>query len=101
MKRFVVFFLTLQMILIPILANAATCVKWEQQCKEDPFDPGKVECTQHCFQWDYSDENGGNSSGSNNNSGGGGGGEFGIIGSILGVVLVIAVLAWALNGDGR
>ena len=98
MRKFIIALLVLQLLLLPMLVQGATCLKWEQQCKEDPFDPGKVECTQHCFQWDYSDENGGNS---NNRSSSGGGGEMGIIGSILGVVIVVAVLAWALNGDGR
>lgn len=40
----------------PEPAQIAYCAQWEEQCKEDPFDPGKIECTQHCIK--YEDEAG-------------------------------------------
>ena len=70
----------------------AYCSKWEQQCKEDPFDPGKVECTQHCSQY-TDDDNGGSRSSSDE----GGGSAMGPVQMALGVVIVVGVLWWALS----
>lgn len=75
---------------------AANCLRWTQQCKDDPFDPGRVDCTQNCQQWDYSDgsqQNGGN-------EGSSGGGELGLIGSAAGLILVGLILYWALTSPG-
>jgi len=114
MKRIIILFLTAVMLLYPVLAFTATevetlnslpgshsllklsggaCLRFEQQCKEDPFDPGKVECTQRCTQYDSSDSSGNNSSGGNFF-------EMDPLKAILGLVIVGALLYWALTSAG-
>jgi|GEM_PF-3847001 hypothetical protein len=75
----------------------AYCAKWEQQCKEDPFDPGKVECSQHCSQ--YVNDDGG--SGGSQESGDGQNAGVVTVGSIVGLVLIAAILYWALTSPDK
>jgi hypothetical protein len=114
MKKTIIFFLAFAMLSLPVLSFAATevemlnslpgshgllklsggaCLRFEQQCKEDPFDPGKVECTQRCTQYDSSDSSGNNSSGGNFF-------EMDPLKAILGLVIVGALLYWALTSAG-
>jgi hypothetical protein len=70
--------------------SGGTCIRWEQQCKEDPFDAGKVECTQHCSQYDNSDQSGGNNSSGSIF-------EMDPLKAALGLLIVAGLLYWALN----
>jgi hypothetical protein len=111
MKKLLVIFLAFSMLSMPVLSFAAseietlnslpgsrdllhqsggTCIRWEQQCKEDPFDAGKVECTQHCSQYDNNENQGGNSGGTNFF-------EMDPLKAALGLLIVAGLLYWALN----
>jgi hypothetical protein len=114
MKKTIVYFLTFAALFYPVLSFGATeieslnaltgshdllslkggaCLRFEQQCKEDPFDAGKIECTQRCTEYERTD------SGNNDNSSAGSF-EMDPLKAILGLVIVGALLYWALTSAG-
>jgi hypothetical protein len=119
MKKTIVLYLVSAMLLLPSLSIAATeietlnslagsrellgssgsgCAKWEQQCKEDPFDPGKMECSQRCLQ--YVDDQGNATYGDSSGSSLGERFEMDPLKTLAGLVLVGLVLWWALSAAG-